>query len=111
MDLGLKDKVALVHGAGGGLGGAIARALAAEGATIVVCDVDQESLQRTCQSIVTAGGKAIGKVWNLAELDRFPVWLREVEDEVGPVEILCNNTGGPPPGPVQQVGRAVWEQH
>src|SRR5690606_642866 len=97
MELGLKGKVALVHGAGGGLGGAIARALGAEGATVVVCDINEANLADTCRDIESAGGKAIGKQWDLGKLDQFQQWHQEVVDTVGFIDVLCNNTGGPPP--------------
>ena len=111
MDLGLNNKVALVHGAGGGLGSAVARALAAEGATVIVSDINSEMLERTCDAIEAAGGKAIGKNWDLGQLGLFKQWHNDIVDEVGPVDVLFNNTGGPPPSLVQNVDRGVWEQH
>jgi 3-oxoacyl-[acyl-carrier protein] reductase len=111
MDFGLNNKVALVHGAGGGLGSAVARALAAEGATVVVSDINADMLERTCDAIEAAGGKAIGKNWDLGQLGLFKQWHDEIVDAVGPVDVLFNNTGGPPPSLVQNVDRGVWEQH
>lgn len=111
MELGLKGKVVLVHGAGGGLGGAIARALGAEGATVVACDINEASLPDTCRAIEAAGGKAMGKQWDLGQIDQFQQWHKEVIDAVGLIDVLCNNTGGPPPSQVQNVDRAVWERH
>lgn len=55
MDLGLKNKTALVLGAGGGLGGAIARSLAAEGANVAIADVAKDSLSATAKSITDLG--------------------------------------------------------
>lgn len=111
MNLGLNKKVALVHGAGGGLGGAVAQSLAAEGATVIVSDINADMLQRTCDAIEASGGKAIGKVWDLAQLDLFKQWHNEIVDAVGPVDILFNNTGGPPPSLIQDVERSIWERH
>src|SRR5690606_32571140 len=85
MELGLKQKVALVHGAGGGLGGAIARALADEGATVVVCDINETNLAATCEAIESAGGKAIGKQWDLAQIDSFKQLHDEVVAVAGPI--------------------------
>lgn len=111
MEFGLKQKVALVHGAGGGLGGAIARALADEGATVVVCDINETNLAATCEAIESVGGKAIGKQWDLAQIDKFKQLHDDVVAAVGPIDILCNNTGGPPPSLVQNVERDVWQRH
>ncbi|MFW7343388.1 SDR family oxidoreductase [Pollutimonas sp. H1-120] len=111
MDFGLNNKTALVHGAGGGLGGAIALTLAAEGATVVVCDINEDLLSKTCKAIEAAGGKAIGKQWDLARIDQFEQWHNEVVEAAGPIDILCNNTGGPPPSLVRNVDRGVWEKH
>ncbi|MGO8183040.1 SDR family NAD(P)-dependent oxidoreductase, partial [Rhizobium leguminosarum] len=55
MDLGLKGKTALVLGAGGGLGGAIAKTLAVEGARIAVADINREAAEKTVTDIRTAG--------------------------------------------------------
>lgn len=111
MDFGLNNKTALVHGAGGGLGGAIALALAAEGATVVVCDINEELLQKTCKAIEAAGGKAIGKQWDLGRVDQFQQWHADVVKAAGPIDILCNNTGGPPPSLLRNVDLAVWDKH
>src|SRR5690554_5389970 len=111
MDLGLNNKTALVHGAGGGLGGAIALTLAAEGATVDVRDINEELLARTCKAIEAAGGKAVGKQWDLGQIEQFGRWHDEVVKDVGPIDILCNNTGGPPPSLVQNVDRGVWQKH
>ncbi|MBV6273391.1 SDR family oxidoreductase [Alcaligenaceae bacterium CGII-47] len=111
MDLGLKKRIALVHGAGGGLGGAVARALAAEGATVIACDVNPDSVQQTCEAIEQAGGKAIAQVWDLADIDSFTQWHEALVSTVGPVDILFNNTGGPPPSLIQNIDRSVWEHH
>lgn len=110
MDLGLKDRVALVFGAGGGLGGAIARALAAEGAKVAVADIAAEAAAATVADITAAGGQAIAVTWDLADLGSIPGHLARVEAEVGPVDVLVNNTGGPPPTPVSGQAPADWEK-
>ena len=111
MDLGIAGKVALIHGAGGGLGGAIAMALANEGAKVVVCDVNREYLQRTLERIQAKGGSATACVWNLADIDDYKRHYNEVCASVGGIDILVNNTGGPPPGPMHGLAIADWEKH
>jgi len=58
MDLGLTGRVALVTGAGGAIGAAIARSFAEEGASVVVADIDVGAADRVAHAIVAAGGRA-----------------------------------------------------
>ena len=95
MDLGIVGRVALVGGATQGIGRAIARELAAEGARVVITSRDA---QRTAQAAGEIGAAA-GYAWDSADLDSAPGLVRRVADEVGPIEILVANTGGPPAGP------------
>lgn len=68
MNLGLQGKTALVFGAGGGLGGAIARSLAREGAKVALADINAESLVQAAQDITEHGGKVCKLPWDLADL-------------------------------------------
>lgn len=111
MDLGIAGKIALVFGAGGGLGGAIASSLAAEGVHVALADIDQEAAARNAIAITEAGGKAIALAWDLGQLDLIADKIAEVERELGPVDILVNNTGGPPPTPVSGQSTDLWLKH
>jgi 3-oxoacyl-[acyl-carrier protein] reductase len=111
MDLGLKGKVPLVFGGGGGLGGAISRSLALEGATVVVADIDVAAAQATCDSILEAGGAAKSIAWDLADLDGIDRRLETVRAEAGEVDILVNNTGGPPPTAAAGQDAELWRKH
>ena len=108
MDLGLQGKVALVMGAGGGLGGAMAKALAREGARVVLGDIDQSAAEATAQSIREQGGIALVLAWDLADLSVIEPNVARIEAEFGPVEILINNTGGPKPSTVSGQDAALW---
>jgi 3-oxoacyl-[acyl-carrier protein] reductase len=110
MDLGLNGRVALVFGAGGGLGGAIASSLAREGASVVVADIAAEAAGITLRSISDAGGKAMALTWDLADLSSIAGHLAHIEAELGPVDILVNNTGGPPPTTVSGQAAQDWEK-
>jgi 3-oxoacyl-[acyl-carrier protein] reductase len=110
VDLGLKNRTALVLGASGGLGGAIATALAAEGARVAVAGRSREAVDRTVAAITEVGGQAIGLTWDLADLSAIEPNVRRVESELGPVDILVNNTGGPPPTPVAGQSAEAWRQ-
>lgn len=111
MDLGIADRVALVHGAGGGLGGAAARRLAAEGAVVAVADVRADAAERTAEAIRDDGGRALSLAWDLGDLSVIDANVTRIEAELGPVDILVNNTGGPPPTAVLGNPSSVWAEH
>lgn len=106
MDLGLKGKTALVLGGGGGLGSAIARQLAAEGANVAVGDIDPAAVEKTVASL--SGGKGLALPWDLADLSVIDGNIAKIEAAFGPVDILVNNTGGPPPTPASGQDTALW---
>jgi 3-oxoacyl-[acyl-carrier protein] reductase len=110
MDLGLKGKTALVLAGGGGLGRAIARALAAEGANVAVAGLRADSIAGTRAALAAIDGKSIALLWDLADLSQIEGPVAKVESELGPVDILVNNTGGPPPTPASGQDTAVWSK-
>ena len=75
MDLGIRNKTALVLGGGGGLGRAISKALADEGANVAVADIDEKAIEGTRSTL--AGEKSMGLVWDLARLDQIDPAFRE----------------------------------
>jgi 3-oxoacyl-[acyl-carrier protein] reductase len=111
VDLGISGRNALVLGAGGGLGGAIAQALAAEGAGIAAADIDLLAAQRTAKAARDAGVKALALEWDLADLGVIDARVSEIEQDLGPVDILINNTGGPPPSPVLGQDHEIWMRY
>jgi 3-oxoacyl-[acyl-carrier protein] reductase len=108
MDLGLNGRTALVLGAGGGLGGAIARTLAREGARVAVADIDAQALAPVAAEITAAGGQALAVQWDLADLSVIEANIARIESELGAVDILVNNTGGPPPTPASGQPAEQW---
>ncbi|HEX2283914.1 MAG TPA: SDR family oxidoreductase [Mycobacterium sp.] len=108
MDLGISGRTALVLGASGGLGGAIAVRLAQEGANVAVAGRSADALAATASKVEAAGAKALPVVWDLADLDLIEPRVAEVERALGPVDILVNNTGGPPPTPAAGQDAATW---
>jgi 3-oxoacyl-[acyl-carrier protein] reductase len=108
MDLGLQGKTALVLGGGGGLGRGIARALAGEGAKVAVAGLHAESVEGT-QAAIT--GKTLGLIWDLADLSQIDGHVSKIESELGPVDVLVNNTGGPPPTTASGQDPALWSKH
>lgn len=110
MDLGIKNKVALVLGGGSGLGQAIAMSLASEGCKVVVAGRTETKLQKTVTQIQERGGQAHAIVWDLAQLDQIDSHFSKIESLWGSVDILVNNTGGPPPTPAAGQAPQVWLQ-
>jgi 3-oxoacyl-[acyl-carrier protein] reductase len=111
MDLGINNRVALVMGAGGGLGAAIAASLAREGVQVAGGDVNRDALDHTRRAIEAAGGTFLPVQADLSDLASLDAAIATVEDQLGPVDILVNNTGGPPPSPAAGVSAATWRTH
>ncbi len=109
MDLGLQGRVALVAGASRGLGKAIARQLAAEGARVAMCARDSAVLEAAAGEITAAGGQALplpGDVTRAADVQRV---VAETNRRWGPVEILIANAAGPRPGRFMETDDAGWQ--
>lgn len=111
MDLGLHGKTALVLGAGGGLGSEVAIRLAQEGAHVALADMHAESLERTYRRITEQGGAALAVQWDLAKVEKADEVLTRIEERFGQVDVLFNNTGGPPPTPAYNQDPELWENH
>ncbi len=108
MDLGIAGKTALVLGGGGGLGRAIGVALAREGARVVFAGRGAENVAASAALVTAAGGAAVPLTWELADLQAIDGHVGGIEQAFGPVDILVNNTGGPPPTPAAGQDPALW---
>ena len=108
MDLGLKGRTALVFGAGGGLGSAIARAIAKEGGRVAAADINADTARKTTDGIKAQGGEALALSWDLADLGVIEENLSVVINAFGPIDILVNNTGGPSPSPIVGTAATSW---
>ncbi|HUD14437.1 MAG TPA: SDR family oxidoreductase [Terracidiphilus sp.] len=108
MDFGLKGKTALVLGGGGGLGRAIAKSFAAEGAKVAVAGVGSTSIDATLAELQSTDGSSLSLLWDLADLSVIDANIARIESELGPVDILINNTGGPPPSTAAGQDPALW---
>lgn len=111
MDLEIKEKTALVLGGGGGLGGAIAWSLANEGVKVVVADISLDAAQSTVATLEEAGLKAFALEWDLGRLEDIDSKISAVEAKYGQVDILVNNTGGPPPTTAHSQDANLWSKH
>ena len=111
MELGIRGRTALVLGGGGGLGCAIAHALATEGVRIAVADIDSAAVKRSVDQIEAKGGEALGLVWDLSDLNVVDKNVSAIEVRFGPVDVLVNITGGPPPTPAAGQEPNLWSKH
>lgn len=90
----LTGKVAIVTGAGQGIGQAIARRFAADGAAVVVDDIKLDDAQQVVDGITAAGGQARAIVADVTKSDQVRAMVAAVLEEFGQIDILVNNAGG-----------------
>jgi 3-oxoacyl-[acyl-carrier protein] reductase len=109
VDFGLKGKIALVLGGGGGLGGAIAHALASEGAAVAVADINKDAANATAARIAATG--VLPLQWDLADLSVIALNVKTISENLGSVDVLVNITGGPPPTPASGQSPELWKKH
>jgi len=111
MDLSLRGKTALVLGGGGGLGRAIATTFAQESAKVALGDIDSEALELAAAAVRNYGAEAQALVWDLADLSSIDRHVTSIESTLGPIDILVNITGGPPPTPAAGQSLDLWTKH
>jgi 3-oxoacyl-[acyl-carrier protein] reductase len=107
----LAGQVAIVTGAGRGIGAAIARSLAKLGATVVLSGRTRDALEASAKAIADAGGKAEVIPCDVSSLESVEAAAKRVESSLGRVDILVNNAGiagfG---GPLHQLPPDAWDQ-
>ena len=110
MELGLKDRIAMVGGASKGLGYAVARALAAEGAQVSIASRDGEAIARAAATIrEQTGGRVIATAADLSRADAIARWHASTLEAFGGVDLLFANTGGPPAGAAMDFDDQSWQ--
>jgi len=108
--LDIKGKVALVTGGGSGIGAAIAKALAAEGARVMIAGRRPEQLRQTVQAIGELGGDAAIHVGDVARAQDCEALVAATEAQFGPVDVLVNNAGILPKGkPLTDYSVEEWD--
>ncbi len=107
----LAGQVAVITGAGRGIGAAIARSLSSLGATAVLCGRTSAALESSAQAIAQAGGKADALLCDVTSLESVEAAARHVDSSFGRIDILVNNAGvGGFGGPLHQLAPDAWEQ-
>lgn len=90
---GLTGKTAIVTGGGGGIGTAICKRLAEEGATVVVLDLDSAKAQATVETIIGAGGRAKACAVDITDFAAVARAVETIEQDLAPTDVLVNNAG------------------
>jgi 3-oxoacyl-[acyl-carrier protein] reductase len=110
MDLGLKGKVALVSGASKGLGFAVAKALAGEGASVSISSRDQQAIEAAAKRIEReTGGKVIAMPVDVRDKAAIERWVAHSVETFGGIDALMTNSGGPPAGDALSFDDAAWQ--
>lgn len=90
---GLKGKIVVVTGGGGGIGSATCRRFAEEGARVVVADIGAGAADKVAEEIKASGGEAVALVVDLTDAAATAAKVAEVESAFGPIDVLVNNAG------------------
>ena len=110
MDLGIKNKVALVLASSKGLGKAVALELAKEGAKVIICGTDAEALANTKAEIEAIAPNYVAAfVSDITDEKQRKILVTESVKAFGPIEILVTNAGGPASGPFEQFNLEDWK--
>jgi len=110
VDLKVAGKCALIGASGQGLGLACAQRLAMEGCNVAMCDFNEEVLNRGFETVVSANPDVVVKkyVTDLSRGEQISAMVEELTSEIGPVDILVTNSGGPPPGTFDSATDEKW---
>ena len=107
MDLGLKNKIAMVAGASRGLGYAVAEALAREGALVSIASRDEKAITAAAQKI---GGDTFAVPVDVRSADAIRQWTEATAQRFGGVDLLFTNSGGPPAGAAVSFDDQAWQE-
>lgn len=111
MDLGIKDKTAIVTASSKGIGRAVAESLISEGVKVAICSSNEENLISTANEIKENFGEE--PFWikcDLSKKEDISSAVKIIKDEFGSIDILVNNCGGPPSGTIDSIDNAIWNE-
>ncbi len=106
----LKDKVAIITGAAGGIGSEMARLFAAEGAAVVVADIAGEAGETVACAVRDAGGRAIAVAVDIAEARQVDRLFAQTVEAFGGVDVLVNNAMVVDEGTIIELDEAMWDR-
>jgi 3-oxoacyl-[acyl-carrier protein] reductase len=103
------DRVAVITGAGRGIGAAIAARFAAGGATVAVLDLDPDTAEASSKTIASAGGRSLALGVDVADEDAVEAAVARVAEEFGRIDILVNNAGVTRDNMLFKMSAADWD--
>jgi 3-oxoacyl-[acyl-carrier protein] reductase len=110
MDLGLRNKVALVAASSHGLGRAVAEELASEGASLIICGRNESDVETTAAAISKRSGvEILGVKADVSRPEDVARLVDSASARFGHIDILITNAGGPPTGTFETLTREEWE--
>ena len=113
MNLNLKNKNAIVCASSQGLGKSAALDLAEEGVNLAICSRDQDKINKVKEEIhqkINSEIKVLALQVDLDSPDEIQAFYKQVENDLGSVDILVNNNGGPPPSTFEQLSDNDWQK-
>jgi 3-hydroxybutyrate dehydrogenase len=108
--MALQGKVALVTGAASGIGEQTARKLAAEGAAVVIADLNLVNAQKVADSIVEQGGRAIAVSMDVTSEDAVNAGIEDTVAKLGGIDVLVSNAGIQIVNPIEDYSYADWKK-
>ncbi|PJF36241.1 MAG: 3-oxoacyl-ACP reductase [Candidatus Thermofonsia Clade 1 bacterium] len=110
MDLGLKDKVALIAAASKGLGYGVARAMGREGAHLSICSRDAEQVRRAAEKLsAETGAQVLAVPCDVRDAAAIEAWIAQTVARWGRIDALLVNAGGPPAMTFKETTDAHWQ--
>lgn len=110
MDLGLRDKVALVAGASQGMGRATALGFAREGAKVGICARGETALNEAAEMIrKETGAEVLAMVADMTKVEDIQRFVNRTTEQFGRLDVIVNNAGGPPPGEFMKFTDEDWQ--
>ena len=106
----LAAKIAIITGAGSGIGAASARLFAMHGATVVVNDIDPRAAAATVEEILGQGGQAVAHVADVTKPDEVEALVAKTTRDLGRLDVFFNNAGGAIPEPTESVSLSEYRR-
>ncbi len=107
----LAGKIAVVAGGSSGIGAAIAKRLAEEGARVAVCGIEEEPTKQTVQALKDASLAAEAHLMDIARKDQVDRTMQTIVDDWGPIDIVVNSAGICNPAPFLELTEEEWDRH